>query len=352
MNIEIAVKTISLNKDTELRQLSLSDIEDIFHALDSQREYLGVWLPFVEQTRSVNDTRVFVETIVHAPCPEESYTFTIQYKGRFAGLIGFNYTDRANRRTEIGYWLREEFQGKGIMTRAVKALCVLAFEELDINRVQIRCAVGNQRSKNVPLRLGFTYEGTERDGEQLAGGRFADTAVYSKLLEDYRAESRGGAPELNYRSRRAVPADIETLKKLYFETIASTNNKDYTAEEIEDWISCGEPDEKWEKLITELYFIVAEERHGKAIGYAAIALDGYLHSLFVHKDFLQQGVASFLLDKIEQYAIRGGFLVVTSDVSLTAKPFFLRKGFYVCEVQNRKANRLYLKSYKMIKELS
>ena len=110
---------------------------------------------------------------------------TITADGRFAGLVGFKDTDRANRKTEIGYWLGEEYQGRGIMTRCVEALCGLAFSELDMNRIQIQCAVGNTKSSNIPRRLGFTLEGIARAGELQADGRFSDIEVYSLLREEY-----------------------------------------------------------------------------------------------------------------------------------------------------------------------
>jgi ribosomal-protein-serine acetyltransferase len=70
------------------------------------------------------------------------------------------------------------------MTAAVKALCDFAFQELNMNRIQIKCAVGNEPSKRIPRRLGFTFEGIERDGELLTGGIYTDIEVYSLLKLD------------------------------------------------------------------------------------------------------------------------------------------------------------------------
>src|SRR5574344_859112 len=89
----------------KLRQLIQEDAADIFAAINSQREYLGKWLPFVEQTKSVFDTQSFVDSIIDLPKDKMEYTFTIRIDGSLAGLIGFKSTDRANRKTEIGYWL-------------------------------------------------------------------------------------------------------------------------------------------------------------------------------------------------------------------------------------------------------
>jgi len=108
----------------------------------------------------------------------------VLYDGQFAGLIGFKGTDRPNKKTEIGYWLSEPFQKKGIMTNSVSALMNYAFNEMDINRIQIHCGVGNIPSRGIPNRLDFTFEGIERAGELHSDGRFIDLEVYSKLKNE------------------------------------------------------------------------------------------------------------------------------------------------------------------------
>ena len=168
-----------------LRQLKKEDAIDLFTAIDSQREYLGRWLPFVEHTKSVSDTQAFVNSVVNSPADKIEFTFIIQVDGKFAGLIGFKDTDRTNRKTEIGYWLSGEYQGRGVMTKSVKRLCEFAFRELNINRIQIKCAVGNSSSIAIPERIGFKPEGIERDGELLTGGTFTDLCVYSLLKGEY-----------------------------------------------------------------------------------------------------------------------------------------------------------------------
>jgi len=175
---------LNVDKNIVLKQLELADTPDIFNTIDSQREHLGPFLPFVETTKQLSDTQAFVESVVNSPKDRLEYTFTIRVNGRMAGLLGLKDIDRANRKTEIGYWLSRDFLGRGIMTRSVSTLCDFAFRELDINRIQIKCAVTNSASRNIPHRLGFQLEGIERDGELLTGGVFTDLAVYSKLKGD------------------------------------------------------------------------------------------------------------------------------------------------------------------------
>lgn len=175
---------LSIDNDLELKQLELSDAADIFETIDAQRDYLGKWLPFVEGTKQLSDTENFVRSVVQAPQNHFEYVFAIRKDSEFAGIIGFKDTDPQNQKTEIGYWLSEPYQKQGIITRAVEKLCDFAFNQQGLNRIQIKCAVGNEPSKNIPKRLGFQFEGTERAGEQLTGNIFTDLDVFSKLKTD------------------------------------------------------------------------------------------------------------------------------------------------------------------------
>lgn len=175
---------IIIDDGAVLDPLELSDIDAIWNSIDSQREHLGRWLPFVEMTTERAFTEFYVTTAVEGAARNLEPQFVIRVDGVFAGLVGFRSTDRFNRRTEIGYWISREFEGRGLMTRAVTALVNLAFSDLGMNRVQIRCATGNDRSRRIPIRLGFRLEGVERDGELLSGGRFTDLEVYALLARD------------------------------------------------------------------------------------------------------------------------------------------------------------------------
>ncbi|PKP53131.1 MAG: N-acetyltransferase [Bacteroidetes bacterium HGW-Bacteroidetes-1] len=177
--------SIKVSDKILLRELCLSDVHNIFQTIHSQRDYLGKWLPFVAFTQVEEDTRKFVQSIVNATPSKKDLVFVILYQDVFAGLIGFRDTDHVNLKTEIGYWLSEDLQKKGIVTEAVKAVCYYAFNGLNINRIMIRCATGNLPSKRIPQRLDFHYEGIEREGEILNDNQFVDLEVYSLLKSDW-----------------------------------------------------------------------------------------------------------------------------------------------------------------------
>ncbi|HOI48205.1 MAG TPA: GNAT family protein [Prolixibacteraceae bacterium] len=175
---------LHLDDDLHLERIKPGHATTIFGAIDRDREYLRKWLPFVDQTRKLADTENFIRLLGIDSGKERDDVYCIWYKGEFAGLIGYKDSDPINHKTEIGYWLARHMQGKGIMTRCVEKLTDFAFRNLKRNRVQIKVAVGNAKSAAIPKRLGFRYEGTERDGE-FHTRRYLDLEIYSFLKKEW-----------------------------------------------------------------------------------------------------------------------------------------------------------------------
>ncbi len=183
------METICVNEQISLERIKYTHAFQVFQALDLNRAFLEPWLPFVQQTRCQEDTEGFIRTVITDRKAGGDEVFVLWYRNRFAGLVGLKDTDKQNKRTEIGYWLVEAMTGKGLVTRSVKALLDYLFTMNDMNRVQIKCAVGNGASAAIPKRLGFHFEGIERQGER-HGKHYLDLEVYSLLrLEHQRGEA-------------------------------------------------------------------------------------------------------------------------------------------------------------------
>jgi ribosomal-protein-serine acetyltransferase len=170
----------------ELKPIDTSDASFIFETINNEREYLRKWLPFVDKTYSYSDSLYFVNSILSVSEEYREPIFSIYYDHQFAGIIGFRGTDITNHKTEIGYWLSQKYQKKGIITRSIPVLLKYVFNPFtwNMNRVQIRCAVENYRSRAIPEKLGFRLEGIERAGELLVDDAYTDLAVYSLLMEE------------------------------------------------------------------------------------------------------------------------------------------------------------------------
>ena len=163
------------------------DAQEIFALVDRDRAYLRKWLPWLDASRSVQDTLDFIELSQKQFEKKEALAICIRCRGETAGMIGFHRFDWNNRSTSIGYWLAQNMQGKAIVTRSCRLVLNFAFTELKLNRAEIRCAAENKKSRAVAERLGFTNEGTIRDGEWLHD-KFVDLVVYGKLSREWRVE--------------------------------------------------------------------------------------------------------------------------------------------------------------------
>ncbi|WP_409253900.1 GNAT family N-acetyltransferase [Bacillus sp. SCS-153A] len=174
-----------IDEDLSLKLPELSDAEEFFRLTDSSREYLREWLPWLDGTNTVQDTKEFLKFALKNYSDQKSLTTLILFKGEIVGTAGFNRIDWSNGIAYIGYWLGHDFQGNGIMTRVAKTLTCYAFEELKLNKVEIRAASGNQKSRSIPDRLGYVHEGRIRQAEKLYG-RYVDHEVYGMLADDWK----------------------------------------------------------------------------------------------------------------------------------------------------------------------
>lgn len=173
-----------LDKQITLQQLSDAHAEALFAAVDGHRSYLRKWLPWVDGTQTILDTRQFIAFTEKQFAVSGIVNMAILYDGQFAGTIGTHDINRENRSTSIGYWLAEDFQGHGLMTRSVARMVDYLFDVVKLHRIEIRAAIENTASRAIPERLGFTQEGIARESEWLYD-HFVDHAVYA-LLEGER----------------------------------------------------------------------------------------------------------------------------------------------------------------------
>lgn len=157
--------------------------DDLMHILANQPMHLRQWLPSARQNDSPQELKRFLKNLAAFNQGGQRFITFIFYDKKLAGSIGLVRIDRHHRRGEIGYWLRKELQGRGIITRCCRWLLSHAFEKMQLHRLEMRIPSNNQRSLAVPRRLGFHHEGTLRHYLRLNGG-FQDMEVFGLLKED------------------------------------------------------------------------------------------------------------------------------------------------------------------------
>jgi ribosomal-protein-serine acetyltransferase len=159
--------------------------ESLFAAVERNRKHLREWLAWVDPTKSLEDIRNFIGTSLQQFANKEGLAAGIWHDVQCIGSIGSHRIDWTNRKLEFGYWIAEDFQGRGIITDACRAFIDHAFNEWRMNRVEIHCATGNTRSCAIPRRLGFQLEGTLRDG-QLLNGKAVDIHLFGLLAREWK----------------------------------------------------------------------------------------------------------------------------------------------------------------------
>ncbi|MBY0123117.1 GNAT family N-acetyltransferase [Bacillus sp. S/N-304-OC-R1] len=176
---------LKVDQDIELQLFQLHHSEELYNLVDSNRHHLREWLPWVDNMTSPAQYHAIIPIWLRQFADNNGFNTGIRYKGQLVGSIGFHNIDWNNRQTSIGYYLGKGFEGKGIMTRTVQALVNYAFLDLNLNRIEIRCGVGNKKSRAIPERLGFVQEGIIRDVEFLYD-HYHDLVVYGMLARDWK----------------------------------------------------------------------------------------------------------------------------------------------------------------------
>jgi len=177
-------REIYVDEGLVLKKLGEESAGAIFEVINRNRHYLRKWLPFVDNTWKIEDTEMFIKSVLAGGGPKRDIVFEICYQDKFAGLIALKEVDRWNKKTEIGYWLDPDLENKGITTRCCRALIECAFKKMAMHRIQIKVGIGNVQSSRIAEKLGFRLEGIERAGEKFPD-HYLDLEVYSILRKEW-----------------------------------------------------------------------------------------------------------------------------------------------------------------------
>ena len=150
--------------------------------------------------------------------------------------------------------------------------------------------------------------------------------------------------------RQANKNDLEGILSLFSETVAEVNKQDYSASQIEAWSSSAKDKERWLAKIDEQYFLVTEEG-GTITGFASITEKGYLDTMFVHKNHQRKGIAKALITALIDYGRKKQVPEITTEGSITARPFFEKYGFSVVKKQKVNRKGVEIINFRMVKPL-
>jgi putative acetyltransferase len=127
--------------------------------------------------------------------------------------------------------------------------------------------------------------------------------------------------------RPYTPGDSDATIEIFLRAIREVSSRDYSPAQINAWAQVEDPAKWAERRISRPAWIA--DIDGKPVGFSDLVADGCLDMMFVHPEFQRLGVASRLLARVEQEALASGMERIYTHASLTARPFFERKGFVV-----------------------
>ncbi len=173
------------DNELELKTISDGDADPLFRLIDKNRDHIRKWLSWIDNVKTLDDEKKEIVEWIEKEKNGESLIFGIWFKKILVGIISLEYISSINRNAELGYWLDEEHQGKGIITKSCKMVIDHAFKSLKLHRVEIFCATKNDRSCSVAKRLGFKEEGIARESG-LINGKFLDHYLFSMLVHEWK----------------------------------------------------------------------------------------------------------------------------------------------------------------------
>lgn len=165
----------------KIRKWELSDAADVAKALSNKKIQNnlrdGLPYPYTEQ-----DGTEYISAMLSAD-ENETFAFAVTVDNRAIGSIGVFRQGNIHRLTaELGYYIAEEYWGKGIMPQAIKQICEYVFTKSDIIRIYAEPFAYNIASCRALEKAGFQYEGTLRKNA-VKNGKVLDMKMYSKIRE-------------------------------------------------------------------------------------------------------------------------------------------------------------------------
>lgn len=146
------------------------------------------------------------------------------------------------------------------------------------------------------------------------------------------------------------PEDCKEIVELFYDTIHTVNLNDYSSAQLDAWAPKEIDMDAWDKSLSNNHTVVVEI-NGLIAGFGDMDNTGYFDRLFVHKDFQGQGIATTIANELEKYAKQNGIMVITTQASITAKPFFEKRGYRVIKKQSVERKGQILTNFVMGKHL-
>jgi ribosomal-protein-serine acetyltransferase len=175
---------LKVDDTINLALLDDTHARETFALINANRQHLREWLPWVDNMRTIEIFESYISKTKKEKETGTDFGFVIYADTVIAGRIGLHYINHQTKTGAIGYWLGKNFENRGIITKACNTILEFGFTQLALERIEIKCAAENHKSKAVPERLGFTQEAILPQAE-FVNDKILDLYVYALSKKDW-----------------------------------------------------------------------------------------------------------------------------------------------------------------------
>ncbi|MFF8914741.1 GNAT family N-acetyltransferase [Streptomyces sp. NPDC015032] len=187
---------LPLGDNAQLRPLEPWHVEEFLSHIDRARPLVDPWIPWATLSTDLASATAVLQRYADRQAADTARIYGIWLDGTLVGGVMFTKFDAASGVCEIGCWLEADGTGRGLVTRACRALIDWAFGERGMSRIEWWVAAGNTRSIEAARRLGMTRDGVLRQHSPYRGVRH-DIEIWSVLAEERRVPVSGVKAELD-----------------------------------------------------------------------------------------------------------------------------------------------------------
>ena len=156
---------------------------------------------------------------------------------------------------------------------------------------------------------------------------------------------------MDFRLRPYVPTDTQALVQLFTDTVHAINRRDYSQQQCAAWAPHAYDLARWQSRFGQKQPLVAEQ-DGIIVAFGELEPDGHIDAFYVHASYQGQGIATQLLDALEQQAHARQLVRLYAEVSITALPFFQHHGFQIIAEQTVTVRGVAMLNYRMERRAS
>ncbi|ASN03890.1 GNAT family N-acetyltransferase [Virgibacillus necropolis] len=185
MSIEAIFTTIPrlVTEQYMLRGLTIDDAAELFTFV-SDKETMKFVTPHPVQTEAEMREIIYMQLERYNDRREIPWVIVNNKNGEIVGQFHFHKLNLWHKKADIGAIIRKEYQNNGVMTEILRQVLAFGFETLGLNRIVGDTFAGNNGSKKILNKYGFTKEGVLRQTD-FDGEKYHDTVVYSIMKSEY-----------------------------------------------------------------------------------------------------------------------------------------------------------------------